>query len=199
MLISVATIQRVLSAVLAAAIALPAAAAQPSSSTSKNRKKSVAGSRLDGAVFDQDRKPIRGATVTVRTLEGDRTWVSQPTDSRGRYHLQGLSYGWDDLIVTTAKGDFLGDQAINLPPGSKVVVNFNLLETADKPASWWTDRGVEPPTGITVAEVAGMAQSSQKLIGVEYWKSPAGIAILVSVSVVALAAIASGGGSYKSP
>jgi hypothetical protein len=50
-----------------------------------------------------------------------------------------------------------------------------------------------------VAEVAGMAQSSQKLTGVEYWKSPAGIAILVSVGVVALAAIASGGGTYQSP
>jgi hypothetical protein len=78
-------------------------------------------------------------------------------------------------------------------------VNFNLLETADKPASWWTDRRVELPEGITVAEVAGMAQGSQKLIGVEYLKTPAGIAILVSIGVVALAVIASGSGDYNAP
>ena len=199
MFFSVASMQRVLAAVLVAAVALPALAAPPSSSNSKNKQKSGGGSRLEGKVFGPDGKPVRGATVTVRALEGDKAWVSLPTDSRGRFALQGLPFGWDDLIVTTEKGDFLGDQAINLPPGARVVVNFNLLETADKPASWWTDRRVEPPAGITVADVAGMAQSSQKLIGVEYWKSPAGIAILVSVGVVALAVIASGGGTYKAP
>lgn len=150
-------------------------------------------------MFGPDGKPVRGAVVVVRALEGTTSWVSLPADRRGRFYLPGLPYGWADLIVTTEKGDFLGDQAVNLPPGMKVVVNFNLLETADKPESWWTDRRVEPPAGLSVAEVAGMAQSSQKLIGVEYWKSPAGIAILVSVGVVALAAIASGGGDYNPP
>lgn len=113
--------------------------------------------------------------------------------------MKALPYGWADLVVTTEQGDFLGDQAINLPPGTKVIVNFNLLETADKPASWWTDRRVEPPAGLTLDQAAGMALSSQKLIGVEYWKSPAGIAILVSVGVVALGLIAAGGGKYKAP
>ena len=97
------------------------------------------------------------------------------------------------------KGQFLGDQAVNLPPGTKVVVDFNLLETADKPASWWTDRRVELPPGHALDQVAGRALSSQKLIGVEYWKSPAGIAILVTVGVVALAAIAAGGDDYNAP
>jgi hypothetical protein len=193
-----ASMQRILAAILIATLAGPALAAN-SDANSKKKQKASTGSRLDGQVFGPDSKPVRGATVTVRALEGDKSWVSSPTDSRGRYSIQGLPYGWDDLVVTTEKGDFLGDQAINLPPGTRVVMSFNLLETADKPASWWTDRRVEPPVGITVAEVAGMAQSSQKLIGVEYWKTPAGIAILVSAGVVALAAIAAGGGSYNSP
>jgi len=197
MLFSRVTMHRILAAILIATLAEPALAS--SNTSSKNKQKSTSGSSLEGKVFGPDGKPVRRATVTVRALEGDKTWASSPTDSRGRFSIQGIPYGWDDLIVTTEKGDFLGDQAINLPPGTRVVVNFNLLETADKPASWWTDRRVEPPAGITVAEVAGMAQSSQKLIGVEYWKSPAGIAILASAGLVALAAIAAGGGSYNSP
>jgi hypothetical protein len=58
---------------------------------------------------------------------------------------------------------------------------------------------VELPAGVTSEQVAGMAQSSQKLTGVEYWKSPAGIAILVSVGVVVLAFIAAGGSGYNAP
>ena len=191
--------QRALALVLATTLTIPALAASSSNTNSKNKQKDPAGSRLEGQVFGPDGKPVKGATITVRSLEGDKSWVSPPTNSRGSFYLPGLAYGWDDLIVTTEKGDFLGDQPVNLPPGTRVVVKFNLLETADKPASWWADRRVEPPAGITVAEVAGMAQSSQKLTGVEYWKSPAGIAILITVGVVALAAIASGGGTYKQP
>jgi 2-keto-3-deoxy-galactonokinase len=58
---------------------------------------------------------------------------------------------------------------------------------------------VEPPKGDAAAEVAGMVQSSQKLTGVEYWKSPAGIAILIAAGAVALTAIAVGGRSYRQP
>ena len=196
---SAASKQRIVAAAVALALAFPTLAASQETSKPKNKHKNSAGSRIEGKVIGPEGKPVKGATITVRSLEGDKQWVSQPTSSRGAFALAGLSYGWSDLIVTTENGDFLGDQPINLPPGTKVVVKFNLLETADKPASWWSDRRVEPPAGVTVADVAGMAQSSQKLTGVEYWKSPAGIAILVSVGVVALAAIASGGQSYDSP
>lgn len=185
--------------VLAAGLALPAVASPRSGSRAAKEPKSTAGSRLEGRVLGPDGKPARRAVVVVRPLESDVSWSSPPSDSRGRFHLQGLPYGWADLVVTTEKGEFLGDQAINLPPGSKVSIDFSLLETADTPASWWTDRRVEPPAGVKTDQVAGMAQSSQKLIGVEYWKSPAGIAILASVGVVALGLIAAGGGKYKTP
>jgi hypothetical protein len=199
MFFSVAWMQRALAAVLIAIVSLPAHSATHRSSNSTNKQKSQGGSRLDGQVFGPDEKPIRGAVVTVRALEGDTSWTSLPSDRRGRFSIRGLPYGWADLMVTTDQGDFLGDQAINLPPGRRVVVNFNLIETADKPASWWTDRRVELPVGLDVNDVAGMAQGSQKLIGVDYLKTPAGIAILVAVGVVALAAIASGGGTYHAP
>jgi hypothetical protein len=191
---SAAFTRRVVAAVLTAALAFPAAAR-----THKDKPKPAPGSGLEGKVVRPDGKPIPGAIVAVRLLDGETTYASVPTDKRGRFKLSALPYGWADLVVTTDKGDFLGDQAINLPPGTKVIVNFNLLETADKPASWWTDRRVEPPGKVSLDQVAGMAQSSQKLTGVEYWKSPAGIAIIVSLGVVALGLIAAGGNSYNAP
>jgi hypothetical protein len=191
--------QRALAVVLIAGLSMPALAASSSNSKSSRKHQSAGGSRLQGQILGPDGKPIRGAVVTVRPLDGEVSQVSLPSDRRGRYSLQGLRYGWDDLMVTTDQGDFLGDQAINLPPGSRVVVNFNLIETADKPASWWADRRVEPPAGLSVREAAGMAQGSQKLTGVEYWKSPAGLAILVGVGVVALAAIASSAKGSTTP
>ena len=195
---SAASARRVVAATLAAALSLPAMAA-PRSRSHADAKPKSAGSGLEGRVLGPDGKPVRGAIVAVRSMDGNASWSSRPSDARGRFRVAALPYGWADLVVTTEKGDFLGDQAINLPPGTKVIVNFNLLETADKPATWWTDRRVEPPAGLSLDQVAGMAQSSQKLTGVEYWKSPAGIAILASVGVVALGAIAAGGSSYKSP
>jgi hypothetical protein len=184
---------------LAATLAIPSMAATDATTKSGKKAKPAAGSRLEGKILGLEGKPVKGAVVTVRSLNGDAAWTSLPSDPKGRFRLTSVRYGWADLVVATDKGEFLGDQAINLPPGSKVVVNFNLLETADKPASWWTDRRVEPPAGVTLDQIAGMAQSSQKLTGVEYWKSPAGIAIIATVGAVALALIAAGGGGYKAP
>jgi hypothetical protein len=136
--------------------------------------------------------------VVVQSLDSEASWASGPSDRGGKYAVRGMHFGWAEVTVRTADGAFLGDQAMNLPPGKSMQVNFSLIETKDKPASWWADRRVEPPKGESAAEVAGMVQSSQKLTGVEYWKSPAGIAIIASVGVIALAAIARGG-SYKAP
>ena len=199
MVFSAASARQVVAAVLTAVVALPAGAAPGSRASAGDKQSSIGGSRLEGRVLGPDGKPVRGAIVAVRPLDGDAPRSSLPSDARGRFHLSALPYGWADLVVTTEKGDFLGDQAIDLPPGTKVVVDFDLLDTADKPASWWADRRVEAPSGVALDQVAGMAQSSQKLTGVEYWKSPAGIAILASVGVVALGLIAAGGGSYKAP
>jgi len=179
------------------AVALTATLVVPASAASKNKKvKPPPGSTLTGKIVGSDGKPVRGAVVLVRSLDSEASWESAPSDRRGRYTVRSMHYGWAEVAVKTAEGSFLGDQAMNLPPGKSVQVNFSLVATKDKPASWWADRRVEPPKGES--DVAGMVLSSQKLAGVEYWKSPAGIAIIVAVGVVALAVIGSGGG-YNAP
>ncbi|HJQ97823.1 MAG TPA: carboxypeptidase-like regulatory domain-containing protein [Candidatus Polarisedimenticolaceae bacterium] len=166
----------------------------------KSEPKPAPGSRLDGQVRMADGKsPAKGVVIEVRPLGGGGPFRSQPTDGRGRFSLRGLPYGWSEVLIAAPQGGFIGDQAINLPPGSKVEVKLTLLTRADRPETWWAERHLEPPEGLNESQVAGLAQSSQKLTGVEYWKSPAGIAILISATVVALAVIAGGGRDYTAP
>ena len=158
------------------------------------------GSQIDGRVYGGDGKtPIRGAVLEVRSLDGGKSWRSTPTDRGGRFELRGLDYGWAEVVITTGKGEFVGDQAINLPPGSKVGVSFSLLDTSDRPESWWAERKAELPQDLASKDVSGMAAASQKLTGVEYWKSPAGLAILIGGGVLVLGLIAAGGRGYKAP
>ena len=182
-------------AVLLFPLAPPATAAK-----TKSKPSPKDGTRVEGRVLGDDAKSgIAGAIVHVRAMDGTTTWSSQPSDARGRFAISGLPYGWAEIVISAPDGEFLGDQAINLPPGSKVSLTFTLLPTADKPESWWKDRRVERPPEIESASVSGMALSSQKLTGVEYWKSPKGIAILASAGAVALGLIAAGGNKYRQP
>ena len=189
-----ATLRIVAVAVTAALLAGPAAAAK------KSEPKPPKGSRLEGQVRMSDGKTAaRGVVVEVRPLSGGAPHRSSPTDRRGRFALERLPYGWAEVLVVSDQGGFLGDQAVNLPPGSKVELRLTLLPREDRPDSWWTERHLEPPADLAGGRVAGLAQSSQKLTGVEYWKSPTGIAILIAAGVAALAVIASGGSGYTAP
>src|SRR5262245_9305091 len=180
--------------VTAALLGGPAAAAKTS------EPKPPKGSRLVGQVRTADGKSAaKGVIVEVRPLSGGQAHRSSPTDRRGRFEIERLPYGWAEVLVVTDQGGFLGDQAINLPPGAKVEVKLTLLPREDRPESWWSERHLEPPADLAGEQVAGLAQSSQKLTGVEYWKSPTGIAILIAAGVAALAVVASGGRGYTAP
>jgi hypothetical protein len=172
----------------------------PAWAASKKKSERPAGSRLVGQVRAADGKtPAKGVIVEVRPLNGGTSLRSAPSDRKGRFAIEGIPYGWAEVLVVTDAGGFLGDQALNLPPGKKVEITLALLTLADRPESWWTERHLEPPADLPADRVAGLAQSSQKLTGVEYWKSPTGLAILIGASVAALAVIAAGGRSYDSP
>ena len=186
---------RILAVLLTAALVGPAFAKE----TAAKKKKPVSpgGSTLSARVIGYDGKPIANATVVVTSLDDNSAWASKPSDKKGRISIPGIRYGWAQLTVKTPSGDFLGDQAMNFPPGKPVEVVFNLIDAEDRPASWWADRQVEVPPGSAPDQVFGMAQSTQKLTGVEYWKSPKGIAIVAGLGAVALLAIAAGG--HKGP
>ena len=182
------------------AIGAEAGASEPPSSKPHHAKKKTAPPRstLEGRIFAADGKTgVRGATLELRPLDGSATGTSAPTDSRGRFRIKGLEYGWAEIVVHTSDGQFLGDQAINLPPGRKISATFSVLQTADRPESWWKDRNVEPPPDLA-SSLSGMAAAQQRLTGVEYWKSPKGIAILIAGGILALGLVAAGG-SYTPP
>ena len=191
------SLRRVLAVLLTAALAVPAGAA--SKNKAPKAPKPPDASRIEGRILGGDGKPVPDAIVTVHSLDGDKTWSSEPTDRKGRFRIERIDYGWADILIKTAAGEFLGDQALTFPPGKRIEATFTLVPTADKPESWWADRRIERPAGVEIAELGGLAQSSQKLTGVEYWKSPAGIAILASSAVLALALIAAGGRGYTAP
>jgi len=201
-------IREFLAVCLSAGIVLPAFAGAPvpGRSTAKSAKspkaKKVAPpphSTLEGQIFGADgKKGLRGAVLEVRPLDGGPASKSSASDSRGRFRVKGLDYGWSEVVIHTDKGSFLGDQAINLPPGRKVSATFSLLETGDRPESWWKDRAVDPPPDLA-SSLSGMAAAQQRLTGVEYWKSPGGIAILIGGGVLALGLVAAGGHKYKPP
>ena len=190
-------VRRFVAVVLTAVLAFPAGAA--SKGKTPKAPKPPDASRIEGRIHGGDGKAIPDAIVTVRALDGDKTWSSAPSDRKGRFRIEHVAYGWADIVIKTADGEFLGDQAMTFPPGKKIEVTFTLVPTADKPESWWADRRIERPAGVEVAQLGGLAQSSQKLTGVEYWKSPAGIAILAGSAVLALGLIAAGGRGYTAP
>ena len=194
------TLRVALATLLVALLAFPPAAHAKSGGKAAKPPAPPPGTQVEGRVFGGDGKtPVRGAVLEVRSIEGDKSWKSTPTDRSGRFQMKGIDYGWAEIVITTGKGEFIGDQAINLPPGTKVGVSFTLLDTADRPESWWAERHVELPKDIAAGDVSGMAATSQKLTGVEYWKSPAGLAILIGGGVLALGLIAAGGRGYKAP
>src|SRR5258705_11980808 len=76
--------RQVTAIVLALILAAPALAT-PGSTDDKGKKnsKSPAGSQLEGRVLGPDGKPVRDAVVSVRSMDGDTSWASQPSDKRG--------------------------------------------------------------------------------------------------------------------
>jgi len=164
------------------------AADRPSKASEK-----AEGVRLEGRVFASDGKtPIQGAVVVALPLQDESEYASTPTDAKGSFELAGLPFGYVDLHVRSADGLFVGNQVINLPPASKVVVEFALTKYAERSPSWWADRGVTGGEGADAA--IGVAEVRPSVRGREFWRSPKGVAILASVGGAAILAIAAGGG-----
>ncbi len=153
---------------------------------------------IHGQVFAADGKtPVAGAKVHYRSLERKDTVESKPSDSKGRFSIGGLEYGWGELAVETPQGTFVSDQAVELLPEGSAAVSFSLTRFEDRPADYWVARaasGAEP--GADGGPV-GLAEEKAVLAGKDFWKSPKGIAIIAGSAGILLLAVAAS--AKKSP
>lgn len=142
--------------------------------------------QLRGSISTADGSSIVGATIIAYHLSSERVFRSTPVDGSGNFSIADLPYGYYDVAVQTANGLFVADQVVNLPPSGKASMNMTLTRGG-------TDASA--PRGFPGADEApiGVARIDQKEKGA-FWKSPGGIATIVGVGVVLLAAIALSGG-----
>ena len=182
---------------VAAAVFLLLAPVSPVAAPSPEKTPAPTGGRISGKVFAADGKTaVASAVVKAVPLQGGDTVASSPTGAKGEFALDGLAFGYYDLIVEAPSGTFIANQVVNVPPSGKLVVQFSLTPYAEKSPSWWAGR--EPRALPGGGSATGSAELRQSKRGTEFWKTPGGIAVIAGVGGVALLAIASGGGGYSS-
>ncbi len=155
-------------------------------------------SRIEGRVVRSNGKtPAEGAVVRAFHLDTGKTYSSEPAGRRGEFEISGLPYGYLDLTVETAEGVYLGNMVVNVPPGGSIAVRLALTPDSRGPADRWAE--LAPPGGVE-NHAAGVAEVRTRPHGREYWKSPAGLAIIGgSASAILLAIAASGDDEEVSP
>lgn len=181
---------RVLAVGLSAILAAPALALEHSPATSGSTLDTA---RLAGKVFAADGEtPVEGAVVRVHFLEGDRVVESPGTDGDGEFEIEGLPHGYADLVVASGGDLFVGSRFVVLPPSGKVRVRVSLARREDRSETWWAAKvPLELPRDGGSA--AGIAELDTRLRGRDFWKSPAGIAVLAAAGGALLLAITIGG------
>lgn len=147
-------------------------------------------STILGQVLGRDGKtPAVGAVVHVYHLSSEGTFSSAPVASNGKFEVSGLPYGYFDIAVETSAGLFVADQVANVAPSTKVVLTLSLADFA--PGSEADERRVFPGSDATSV---GVARVVQKAGSGSFWKSRAGLGVMIGGGGAALLAIASGGG-----
>lgn len=165
----------------------------PVAAKSPEKDPEPTGGRISGKVFAADGKTAVGAAVVKAVpLQGGETRASSPSNAKGEFSLDGLTFGYYDLIVEAASGTYIANQVVNVPPSGKLVIQFALTPYGEKSPSWWAGR--EPRALPGGGTATGSAELRQRQRGAEFWKSPGGIAVIAGIGGVALLAIASGGG-----
>jgi len=143
---------------------------------------------MQGKVVDSaGKRGVEGAVVLAYHLSTEQMFRSEPTSSNGSYRIEGLPSGYYDLAVDGPDGLFVGSNVVNVPPGSKAVINFTMTPfgaataTADARQNF---PGLDDPT-------SGTATIMRKGTTKDFWRSPKGVAILAGTGGVILLVIAS--------
>jgi len=143
---------------------------------------------LQGKVVDSaGKRGVEGAVVLAYHLSTERMFRSEPASSNGSYRIEGLLSGYYDLAVEGPDGLFVGSNVVNIPPGSKAVLNFTMTPFGAATASADARQsfpGLDSPS-------SGTATIMRKGTKKDFWRSAKGVAILAGTGGVILLVIAS--------
>ena len=143
-------------------------------------------SKIRGKIVSADGGPaIRGSRVLAFHLSSARLYASEPVRGGG-FEIPDLPYGYYDLAVETTEGLFASTRAINLAPSGVAAIVLTIMPYGPATA------GLARTFPGSDVEASGMAEVRQKLRGREFWKSPAGVAILAGAGGAALLFLAAG-------
>jgi hypothetical protein len=144
-------------------------------------------------VFQGDKKhPVGAAAIRAVHVDSGKTFTAGPCAARRNCEIRGVPYGYLDLAVETPQGIFPGDRLIAIAPGG--TLKLNLMLTAPHTAP--PEQPGETPkwnSGSASAVNTEVAQITEQLQGKAFWKSPAGIAVIVGSSAAVLWAISASG------
>ena len=127
-----------------------------------------------------------GTILTAYHIDTKQVFRSEPARQKGTVAITGIPYGYFDLAVEMDGALYVASQVVVVPPSGKVVISLMLEPYEDdSTAAARSFQGSESP-------VEGVARLSRKAVGKEFWRGPAGIAIITGISGAALLAIASG-------
>ena len=127
-----------------------------------------------------------GTVLTAYHIDSKQVFRSEPAKQKGAVTITGIPYGYFDLAVELDGKLYVASQVVVVPPSGKVVVNLALEPyEEDRTGSIRSFQGSESP-------VEGVARLSRKAVGKEFWRGPAGIAIITGITGAGLLAIASG-------
>jgi len=148
------------------------------------------GSMMTGRLLADDGTPLVGATMHIYHLASEQVFTSAPTDAKGEYNITGLPYGYFDLAVETADGDFyVGNQVVSLEPSGKASLTLTIGAFASA-----GEQGRAFPGTETVP--IGLASVREKQTGAAgFWKSPKGYAVIGVTALAAILLIGSSGSS----
>jgi hypothetical protein len=126
------------------------------------------GGALIGFIYGPDMKtPVKNAAVKLRNIKTAKEYVSPLTDENGAYKLDGLEEGWYVLGVTTGMGDFNFTYEVMIKANEMAKLSLAL-----KPGE--------------VPDLVQAEEEEEDRGGVAFFKKPAGIAIIIVASGVAI-------------
>lgn len=126
-----------------------------------------------------------GTILNAYHIDTQQVFRSEPARNKGAVTIEGIPYGYFDLAVEMDGKLYVASQVVIVPPSGKVVISLVLEPYEDDGTAVRSFQGSDAP-------VEGVARLSRKAVGKEFWRGPAGIAIITGISGAGLLAIASG-------